>query len=629
MSVYSYQKPLVENAYAALLKGKPVVLAGCPGAGKTRMALDLVTEYFFKDFPGEKALIMTHGQLLLRSQWDLIVEGQLAGDSLTHGVIRTKSEANAEIAGHDIILSIPQTVRNAKIDRVKLLVVDEAHQRYFSKEMEDIIKELKPEFILLLTGTPSVFLNNSEYFVLGITIEELLDLPGVMTDPVIEIVQTDYLYDLDDYDQRSFKLKSRALPAEATYKTLDMMLPQLMLKLTHADRANPEKYDMWGYQISEASWPHVSAALRKTMFACNNQAQAIAVKNYFDKHHVKAILSISKENDGAIELVEFMADDSVPIFIVVHRGTLGFNYVELMNVVDLTGTLNPNRIFQLLCRIVRPSALHPETKKLYIKGTTQAMAELTYFAMSFTVGLSTKKHYYSYSTKPKNWEAEVDPEFIEHMERTKNTNVYTRTQMPALPKVFSFSDLKERMNGIGSIAHTDFYTVINRVYGRKERWTVERAVKHAILCPSRKAFELTYPGAYAYLLGQKKLDLLDTVYGKKFRWNEDNVHDKLLGCPTLSDFRMLHPGAYNWVKRHKRFDLLQARYGYEIIKKFLKPHDGTRYIMNNRLDAERVDLIRHQYLNEGATYADLMKEHNCCKSHISDIINEKIWKPVH
>ena len=41
--------------------------------------------------------------------------------------------------------------------------------------------------------------------------------------------------------------------------------------------------------------------------------------------------------------------------IVVGRGILGFNFEQLVNVVDMTGSQNIDRIFQLMARVVRTS----------------------------------------------------------------------------------------------------------------------------------------------------------------------------------------------------------------------------------------------------------------------------------
>ena len=45
----------------------------------------------------------------------------------------------------------------------KLLIVDEAHHYYHSDMIQKIIKHYKPEYQLLLTGTPSPFVKSKEF----------------------------------------------------------------------------------------------------------------------------------------------------------------------------------------------------------------------------------------------------------------------------------------------------------------------------------------------------------------------------------------------------------------------------------------------------------------------------------
>lgn len=540
---YSFQKPLVKETYEKILKsGKTVVLAACPGAGKTHMGLEVVKK-FLDTHEKSKCLIFTHGQTILRDQWADVVKGKAS--KLTSVVITEGKDAKKLIKSHDLILCIPQTITNQPLATVDLVVVDEAHQRFLAEEMQIILSELKPKFILCLTGTPSYFLHNDDYAVVGITIEELLDF-GVITDPLIEIVQSDYEYDLADFDKSTYSLKEGKLNHYQTVATLDNLFPQILRKLTSAHRTKPEQFQ-WIGQIT--SWQGLSDKLKKTMVICNNQQQAIDTTNYFNERGIKATVSVSDISDGSEELENFKKDDSVRVFVVVNRGTLGFNYEELINLIDLSGTLNVNRIFQALCRVVRPSHEDPTQKKLYIKATSKEMAELTYFVMSFVVALSTKEYYYNYTTEYRI-DIPVEKEFVEGMERLPSTV----KPFPNLPKLLTFTDLKNRRLGMtGSIAYTDFKTVIKKLYTRTGRiWTTEQLKESLKGYKSRKDFMMHEPSQFHFIMRNGMQYLLIDRFGMRIIWTEKKVFDCMKKSGSVKEFKKDFPGAFGWLIRNKR-----------------------------------------------------------------------------
>jgi superfamily II DNA or RNA helicase len=373
---YSYQDALVDRAYHELMLGNPTLLAACPGAGKTRMAIR-IADRFKRKSPKSKILILTHGQTLLREQWGDVLEKH----SSYNMAIVTPGIADFEIARADILVAIPQTLQFIKIDNwsIDLLIVDEAHHWYLSDAVQKgIVEVLKPNHTLLLTGSPSPYVGDPKWSIMGITVQELLEY-GVLTDPVIELVESAYHFTMRDYRHNMNLKPDTAMGTDETDKTLDSILQSMIKKLVSADRISPEDY-AW-----DNSWPRTLNKLSKTMFVCHTQSQAKDVAAYFDQRGVSYSLSISFENDGMDALTKFKTDKDCNVFIVVNRGTIGFDFDKLYNVVDMSATLNVNRLFQMLCRVVRRDMDNPDGKKLFIKVTSPEVKELTHFVMSFVV----------------------------------------------------------------------------------------------------------------------------------------------------------------------------------------------------------------------------------------------------
>ena len=89
------------------------------------------------------------------------------------------------------------------------------------------------------------------------------------------------------------------------------------------------------------------------MIVCRRRHQAKQVQDYLTNKNITAALSISKTDDLSEEIENFKEDINCKVLIVVGRGILGFNYPELVNVIDMTCSQNINRIFQLMARVLQ------------------------------------------------------------------------------------------------------------------------------------------------------------------------------------------------------------------------------------------------------------------------------------
>jgi hypothetical protein len=90
----------------------------------------------------------------------------------------------------------------------------------------------------------------------------------------------------------------------------------------------------------------------------------------------------------------------VRLLIVVNRAQLGFDFSELFNFVDMTGSRNPDRIFQMFCRVVRSSKDEPSHNKLFVKVLSRAFSEIQVRAfMSGVLSLSTQENFEKWNGK--------------------------------------------------------------------------------------------------------------------------------------------------------------------------------------------------------------------------------------
>lgn len=546
MGNYSFQEKLIRDVVDLLESDKRVVLAAAPGSGKTNMAIKIADIFIEKK--KFKILILTHGQVLLREQWSEFL-GSIK-NKIDFQIIRSGKELKTLIK--PCVVTLPQTiVRSIKKYPFKcdLLIVDEAHQRYLANEVSYIRKVCKPNYELLLTGTPALYVRRRGYKLIGYTLQELMK-DKLITDPLIEIVESKYLYDIDDLNKESMELKTTTpLNEKETKNTLNTLLNHIIDRISSNDRHKPEKYT---WPKKPKNWKEVALGFQKTLIVCNNQKQAQHVSSYFKDQGVKVELSISDVSEGTFELDRFIHDKECLVLIVVNRGILGFNYEELLNIIDISGSLNVNRIFQLLCRVVRKSKVTPNKKKLFIKMTSSRMAPLTYFVMSYVVALSAPEYFYSYKVDKKNNTGEgkcpVNQNFVKQIRESSGTFL---TETPNLPKLLTFNDLLKEPGEIRSMAYTNLDIVLSKLYKLKRKWTLPKVLVAAQMFSSRKEFEMAMSGAYNHLVRTKNLDKLDVLFGKIERWNLESALEEASKHQRITRFREKASGAYNYLKNKK------------------------------------------------------------------------------
>ncbi|KKK59023.1 hypothetical protein LCGC14_3038540, partial [marine sediment metagenome] len=280
-----YQLDILENKLPQSLaeNQKPTVLAACPSAGKTLMSIAFLESYL-EDNPEHRVLVLTHGTTVLRDQYHRVLEESQPGFTFEE-----------VIAGQDVRKSPAQVVvclphafdGKRKCPRFDLLIVDEAHQLYFAeKRVKSVIRRVRPDKQILLTGTPSPFIRRN-YPVIPVTVNKLLE-EKMVEDLLVEVASSTYNFTNEDYNE-NYELKDEAqIRAVNTRTTLDHLLVQVVARLTSVIKQHPKLYS--GLH-NVTGWSASLKALRKTMFACRNQRQARQVARYFRDKGVDVALS--------------------------------------------------------------------------------------------------------------------------------------------------------------------------------------------------------------------------------------------------------------------------------------------------------------------------------------------------
>jgi hypothetical protein len=128
--------------------------------------------------------------------------------------------------------------------------------------------------------------------------------------------------------------------------------------------------------------------LEKTLIACHNINQAQKVASFLEKKGIKMALSDSKSDPDSLKVKEFIEDKDILVLVVVRRGVLGFSMDSLRCVVDMTASMNLDRIYQLFCRVVRKDN---DKKKLFIKVTSTTLETYVRQVMCCALALSDRR----------------------------------------------------------------------------------------------------------------------------------------------------------------------------------------------------------------------------------------------
>jgi len=382
-----YQERLIQTVLTAFGdRVKEFLLAACPNAGKTFMSLE-IAESMVVLGNLNRVLVLAHGTTVLRDQY----RARLA-------------EERPHFKAIDVF--IPQELHRKKLRQYDLVIVDEAHQFYGEdcKMNVEILKKVRPKHVLLLTGSPSKFIADGFETGKNMTCFSLQQLqsqePSAVADVMIECASSAYGIRETDYTDRKEVRADFQYTAPATNATLDQVLKTLTARLKLSGHKLDGTLNRLRFKSVKAGWNTVLGRMRKTIIATPSIDVANQTSSYFTKNGVKCVVSHSRDGGESDTIETFKKDESVRLLIVVNRAQLGFDFSELFNFVDMTGSRNPDRIFQMFCRVVRSSKAEPSHNKLFVKVLSRAFSEIHVRAfMSGVLSLSAQENFEKWNGK--------------------------------------------------------------------------------------------------------------------------------------------------------------------------------------------------------------------------------------
>jgi len=442
---YPYQHEILNKVYPLLSNNEIAVVAASPSAGKTYMSIAMI-DYYLSMFPNAKVLVLAHGTKVLRTQFYDSVE-EIKPD-FTYSKIEKGREFMSVVrhTNSQVIITLPQSIdRLTKISQFDLLIVDEAHEFYFAQKkgkngaklpgmIEKIIAKIKPKCQLLLTGTPSKFIMREFPNIIPVTIQKLLK-ENQICDPIIELAKSSHNFKHNkDYNVLGELYNTRKFSEEKIDIDLDSVFEQIYKRLKQVGGKSPKYLHNDVTIVSNVTKLLALNKLDKTMIVCKSQKQAKCAEKYFINKGIKVKLSISDTDVDSTMIQEFKDEHDAMILIVVGRGILGFNYTDLVNVVDMTFSINIDRIFQLLSRIIRKKK---GVDKLYIKLVPENDVSYYDAVLMCVMALTTEEWFLKYNGKnfleipvPATKPVKVKPPSEDTVKKKKKSDPMTKYKSP-------------------------------------------------------------------------------------------------------------------------------------------------------------------------------------------------------
>lgn len=331
---------------------REAVMAMCPRAGKTVTALHIAEN------TDGKVVILAHGQTMLKNQW-------------------LDRALGFEVDLKNIKITLPQSEKNKAIKPIELLIVDEAHQYYFKTMVQELIKKYKPKRILLLTGTPSVFVAAKTPMV-TVSADMLMKENRLNNVYFSNVASTDKLLDKDFSKSGNLRPKFKH---NHTKKDFNKLIGEILDRLGSGVTKNKPLMN------KALKYVTVFKHLKKTMIACHSSKQAKEVYEDLVKQKVKTEISLAKLDKKSKAVDRFIKDDTIKVLIVIYRGILGFDFDKLVNIIDLTRSKNVNRIYQLFARVMTKDETNPDQLKYYFKLAPDNEILISEFYLKFALSL--------------------------------------------------------------------------------------------------------------------------------------------------------------------------------------------------------------------------------------------------
>lgn len=407
LTLRSYQVPLVDRIVELFKSHDEVCLAAATGSGKTEMALGIVARMCGT---GTRALMLAHGtNVVLGNAAARIAKYDLGYSSVVYGsgyekASKKRRASDSGALEETLMVTIPQAINgNAWVaGKRDLLIIDEAHQFTPDPENEQademmvakISSEIGARKILYVTATPSPFVKRKIPIVAFSLLDALAE--GATCDPTICLGSSAYMYDLsrshtgdgdlsESAGQQMTIAQTNATMLEAQSILVRQLMRKVALEHSYQDRGARELVPSSGAPSAREVWTGAG----KTMIVAHNADQAKDIEGNLIQAGVRVVRSDYKNDPNNSEIEKFRTDPLVSVLVVIYRGNLGMDMPELTCVVDMSETKNPNRILQMLGRVVRRA--EGDSRKFYIKLVSPRTVEYQEHLLGFVMMLADEE----------------------------------------------------------------------------------------------------------------------------------------------------------------------------------------------------------------------------------------------
>ena len=536
-----YQTSPVDNVYSKLESGKKVILNGCPGSGKTEMSIYIIKKYLDS---GKKVLVLAHSTNVLKKNF--------------------QDRWNTYYDNHDnLTICIPQSYKSGV--KYDLAVIDESHENYLAKVVQDIVKDIPAQ--LLLTGTPSNLIYKGGFDIEVIAME---DVPReFFAKTGIELLSTCYKWTETDYNADGELKRSASITKSDTELSLDAIIVKLIDRLRNKS-ISAEKFNKPGILTRIQKSIFNSHNIGKTMFVCSRKTQADYVNDYLVKKGYNSKVSHATSDNDSV-LFDSFKDGDFDVLVVVNRGRLGYSDDNLMNIIDMSGTKNPNLIYQMFARCVRGNQ---SQHKLFMKlaPTGNAMLDLTSVATQMALSLMFKDVISVFNGK------NMKGMFIPIMKSSSDVKVNKAKSMVEKVKaekgnrvifpqyhtdvLVELKDIRYSLDDELSIYKKgEVGQIISDITGQSLPvgwWTIERVREDALKYTTRHQWNVLSGGAYMaasrFGILEECCSHMEIKMKPQGHWSEERIIEESAKYSCPAEWQKGAPGSYNAARRLGIYD---------------------------------------------------------------------------
>lgn len=383
------------------------VLALCPNGGKTEVSIDVIRRYLNSN-PFSRVLVLSHSTNVLKANYIDRLDGLELDFEYS-----TSFDPNCRV---HVCLPHSEHLINGTYG---FLVVDEAHENYLEKRVQRIIKKIKPQKQLLLTGSPSKFIKKGGYNIFTLAVNELPEEYFAKLN--IELVASNYnwanSYNNDLEVKTDYKFKTAD-----TRKTLETIIIKLIDRVKKGLSA--EEFNNPNLIAKLKSWAFTYKKMGKTMIICRSVEQARDVNEILMSNGVSSMVSDYKSDKDSSEIANFK-NNKYDVLVVVDRAKLGYSDDSLFNIIDMSGTHNPDMIYQIFCRVLRGT---PDMQKYYLKVTTQEYGMMDFTHACVCAALMLTDHKYLSTFNGNNFNGIKIPVLKNPKQKTLSSTGSTKSQ---------------------------------------------------------------------------------------------------------------------------------------------------------------------------------------------------------